>query len=87
MQKDIHEIKQKVDQVFNALLGNQLTQDGGLVGRIMDLEKENSDLRKKIEDIESKGAKSDIKMNIIWAVGGVLAAALLKFFMDYITNK
>lgn len=87
MQEDIRGIKNKLDQLFTALMGSEIAKDGGLVSRLERLEDENEKLRGKIEDMEKNTVKSDTRLNIIWALIGFVGASLGGFLINYITKK
>lgn len=97
MQKDIHEIKTKVDDLFTALMGSKVAQDGGLVGRIVELEKENSTLREEIQKtrmelqesiqlLENKAEKSKWMVGVLWIGAGAGLATLISFLLSLLKN-
>lgn len=77
----------KMDTVISALMGNDLTKDGGLVGRIIDLEKSVAVMEEKIEKLENEKSKSEIYVKILWAAGGVVCTILLTILLNYIFKK
>jgi hypothetical protein len=50
-QTDFKDMKDKVNQMYYAMLGNDLTKDGGLVGRIQKLETASDEMQKGYQKI------------------------------------
>jgi hypothetical protein len=73
MQQDIHDIKKNVDEIKNVLVGNQLANDGGLIKRISDLEKEMVAMK-----------KNTMYLNLLWAALGVIGTAVIMFLFNKI---
>lgn len=97
MQTDIHEIKQKIDDLFTALMGSKVAKDGGLVGRIVELEKENSLLREEIQknrkelqqnldELTKKAEKSNWMIGVLWVGAGAGLAMLVSFLLSLLKN-
>jgi hypothetical protein len=94
MQKDIHDIKKKVDgmggnleKVLGALMGNDLAKDGGLIARITELEEQNEEILKELETIKSDRAKTEWYLKLLWTASGFIAAAIFQFILDHILKK
>ena len=73
MQQDLHDIKKNVDEIKNVLVGNQLANDGGLIKRISDLEKEMVAMK-----------KNTMYLNLLWAALGVIGTAVIMFLFNKI---
>lgn len=76
------EMGEKLDQVYYAMLGSELTKDGGLIGRIIQLEKDVAVLEQKTESLERERNKSDIYVKILWAAGGVICTGILGYILS-----
>jgi hypothetical protein len=94
MQKDIHDIKKKVDgmgtnleKVLGALMGNDLAKDGGLIARITELEEQNESILKELESLKADRAKKDWYLNLLWTAAGFIAAAIFQFVLEHILKK
>lgn len=94
MQNDIEQIKMivknqdlKVDKMYYALMGNEIAKDGGLVGRIQTLEKENEELREELEAFKTDKAKSDLYIKWIWALVSGLVSMVFGYVMTLIFKK
>ena len=90
IKKDVSEIKQKTEQMFYALMGNELSKDGGLVKRIVDNEVEAEKLslridslaeRIDIQDFETK--KKNIHLTLVWSLSSVIITALILKLIDH----
>lgn len=76
MQQDIHDIKKNVDEIKNVLVGNQLANDGGLIKRISELEREMLAMK-----------KNTMYLNLLWAALGVICTAVIMFLFNSIFKK
>lgn len=79
MQNDIKEIKEqfsdmreKVDKMYYALIGNELAQDGGLVQRIKDNEIEVVKMQKQIDALVKRHDRNALYLKIIWTMVGTI---------------
>lgn len=80
------DLSKKMDMVLTALMGNDLTRDGGLVGRIIELEKEKEILKARVEILEKDKTKTDLQVKIMWGLGGSTLAAIIGYVLSLI-NK
>lgn len=84
MEEKIASIDTKLTQVVDAILGNPLTKNGGVVNEI-------ESLKNKLKELESKQEKQDIKLEkqeefkrrIVWTISIIIAAALI---IQYFAN-
>lgn len=87
IKKDIHNFNQKFDKLFTALLGSEIGKDGGLVGRIDDLEKQVEKLVTENNELKKENTKRDLYLNIIWAIGGAIFTAIGLYVLNTIILK
>ncbi len=87
MQKDIEHISNKVDELLIALKGSDLSKDGGLIGRIQQLEEENDLLRKEVELIKSSNTKTEMYVKIIWTLVGAFGSGIFMYVLNLIFKK
>lgn len=94
MQGDIEQIKQsqvqqgkQMDKIAQALLGNEIGKDGGLVGRIEDLEKELTKTKIELETVKQEAAKSRWHLNIVYLCCGAVAMGILGQILTFIFKK
>lgn len=86
MQNDLKDVREKVDKMFYALMGNDLTNDGGLIKRIIELEEENLKLRKEMQDMRLDATKAGLYIKIIWGMAGALGASILALALKTMFN-
>jgi len=88
---DVAEIKNglttlsmKVAMVYDALKGNELSGDGGLVKDINNIKKETKELEKRIVLVEKGQSRNDIYIYIISGFAGVLITLIITHFLNLI---
>lgn len=86
--KDVHEIKNtlqkfglKLEIVHNALVGNEILKDGGIVADLLTQKAEIMALTKRVLAVEAKEDKRQVYIRITWGAVGALLAVLLNFFV------
>jgi len=82
MQKDIHDIKTTVAEMYNALIGSKLSNDGGIIRRVADLENENMLLKQDVESMKKSGMKNDLYLKLLWWVLGLITAAIIMYLFQ-----
>lgn len=94
MQTDIEQIKismadqgNKVHKMYLALMGSDIARDGGLVGRIEDLEKDAKEIKNSLIEIKADASKNRWHVNVMWGASGAVAMALFSLFLSYIFKK
>jgi hypothetical protein len=85
---DIHVIKNnlttfglKLELVYAALTGNEISKDEGLVGEIKQQKLELQKLTIRVEIMETKERKRQIYVNIIYAAVGVIMTVIFEYFI------
>lgn len=84
MRTDITNMKAKVDKMYYALMGNEIGKDGGLVGRIEELEVVTEKHDKSIQDLKDTNVKVLVYQKIMWTAIGFAAAALFSVLLSNI---
>ena len=91
LQKDMHEVKLKVSEMYYALMGNPLSKDGGLIGRIDRIEKrlENNDDRmdkqeKRIDKQDEKQSIITVYQKVAYIIGGAIGSAILNYIFNHL---
>lgn len=88
LEQDINSIKNnlsafgmKLEMVYAALVGNEISKDGGLVADIAGQQKQISRLKERIERVERSESKRRFYVNLIWgAVCSIIALIIGHFF-------
>lgn len=81
---DMKDMKGKVDEMYNALMGNRITKDGGLVGRIEDLEKSDEKLDGRVSKLEDNHIRLQVYQRIMWTSVGFVAASIFSYILTLI---
>lgn len=86
--KDVHEIKNtltkfdvRLQLVYNSLVGNEISRDGGLVGDILNQAAEIKALEKRVEAIEKAETKRRFYVNIIWGTTSAIITMILTILL------
>jgi hypothetical protein len=77
LRDDVSQIKNKVGKLFTALLGDDITKNGGLVQRLNNAESNVEELSERINNIEKKNIKVSVYVGLLWAAAGGVAMAIL----------
>lgn len=84
---DIHTIKNalttlglKVELVYAALTGNEISKDEGLVGEIKQQKESIRKLSERVDKVEKNESKRQVYVTIIWAAIGFILAMLFNHF-------
>jgi hypothetical protein len=72
----------KVDEMYDALMGSRIGKDGGLVGRIEDLELITDKHSKSIVELNEKNVKVEVYQKIMWGCVGGVAAMLFTYVIN-----
>jgi hypothetical protein len=86
LREDLHIIKEKVDRLYLAFVGNDLTQDGGVVKRVSDLEEDVALLKEHYDESSKKDFKILFYLRIVWILVGGLGFELIKYILDIIAK-
>ena len=89
LKSDIHTIKNnlttlglKLELVYAALTGNEISKDEGLVGDIKGQKKALEKLTERVDVIEKKENKRQIYLHIIYGAIGFIIALILNYFFN-----
>jgi hypothetical protein len=84
LRKELYEIKGTLHLVHSALIGNPLTNDGGMVKRMVEAEERVENIEKKIISMDKINIKLKVYVAILWAMAGSVATSI---FVLIITKK
>lgn len=87
LKEELIGMKEKLGEVYYALIGNKLAGDGGLVKRVLDSESELEKLSMRVDLIERKAIRSDLYVRWLWAAGGFILAAVATIIIKSIFNQ
>lgn len=76
MKLDVDEIKSGLGEIKSALLGSALTQDGGLIKRVIENESRMDKLTIRVSEIERKESEQHVYIKILWTIAGTVLVVL-----------
>jgi hypothetical protein len=68
--EDFATMRQQVNEMYTALIGNQISKDGGMVRRLADVEI-------KVSKMEKVTSKIGWQVGLLWASGGIIVTGIL----------
>ena len=78
IRQELTTLNLRVGLVYDALKGNDLLKDGGIVGDIVDLKTEQKTINKRIDEYESKEKLRRVYTSILWVIAGFLSALFVQ---------
>lgn len=87
MKKDLHEMKGQMKEVYQALVGNDLSGEGGFKGRQLEHEQRIKALEKFRDEYELRSSKIEFYQKIIWALCGGGAVTLIGYLLQLLVHK
>ncbi|GEM_PF-1923065 len=97
LEQEVHDIKNKLQrwevdmyllkEVHEALIGNRIGQDGGLVKRVTKIENSVDEMCDRLEEVEKKEDQSSLYIKIIWTLGGTLVGTVLTLIARHFISK
>lgn len=84
---DVAEIKEKTHQMYFALMGNDLTKDGGLISRIIKVEGKIAIIDEKMIEIDKRDDRKSFYLSVIWAFVGVISGGIFTSLITYFLKK
>ncbi|HET6255873.1 MAG TPA: hypothetical protein VFE32_17480 [Puia sp.] len=84
IKKDVAAFGQKLDNIHYALVGNELARDGGLIQRVIDLEKQKENLEERVDRIEKTAIKSNTQVKLMWSMAGGTIALIFTYIVEHI---
>jgi hypothetical protein len=77
MEQSVEEIKQDISVIKSALVGNELTKDSGLIGRVTTLQAEIEFLKNDLKVLQDERTRNSVYIKQLSFVTGVLVTAFL----------
>lgn len=84
LERTVGDIHGKLDEVHGAIIGNPLTQDGGMAKRLSLAEKQLNELEERLEVAEKKQLKYNIYVIVMWTCVGGSASFLFAYVLQLI---
>ena len=77
MEQSVEEIKQDISVIKSALVGNELTKDSGLIGRVTTLQAEIDFLKSDLKVLQDDRTRNAVYIKQLSFVTGGLVTALI----------
>jgi outer membrane murein-binding lipoprotein Lpp len=87
LEKDMRDLSSKMGNLYIAILGSDITKDGGMVGRIIQLEAQVKTLESKVEEMETAKVKTELYVKIMWGMVGAFASGIFLYVLNLIFYK
>jgi hypothetical protein len=82
LDKSVLELKETLIKVHDAIVGNELTKDGGISKRLYQAEKDLEDVKTRLENAEKKQIKYNVYVIIMWVALGGVAASIFAYILQ-----
>ena len=82
IKSDVAEIKEQTQEMFNALMGNKLTQDGGLVLRLIKLETQTAKMDLKIDAVAKQEDRKMMYLGALWVSIGAVVGMIISYIIQ-----
>lgn len=88
LKEKVENIDEKVEKIYNAVVGDKSMGNVGMAERIIDVEIEMEKLRIEIKNLEKKKIEDAVYMNMIKKLGWFSIAAILAFlFKEFVFTR
>jgi hypothetical protein len=87
LREELDTIKKKVGDIYDALLGNGILKDGGLVGKIKHIESEQMLMKVEIAAIKKGYEKIEVYQKIMWGAMGTVSGLVIAYCIQQWFSK
>ena len=87
IQRELLTLKSSVDIIRDAIVGNDITKDKGLLGRLERLETKVRFLEEQVKEFDLSRAKNSVYISQLAYVSGAIAIAFIGFIVNQILNR
>lgn len=87
LEKAVGDIKDTLNQVHGAIIGNPLSEDGGMSKRLTDAEEKIDELEAELNTVKTKQIKYNIYTIIMWTSLGAVVAMIFALVIQSIFKK
>ena len=84
MEQSVEEIKTDISVIRTALVGNELSNDKGLVGDILVLKAEQELLKAEVKQLTEEKIKNSIYIRLITWLSTIIGAGVIGLVLKYI---
>lgn len=87
LEKEFSEIKEILNEVHTAIIGNPLTKDGGMIARLVTAEQQLEKLELRVNDAEKKQIKYNVYTKLMWLLSGGIISIVFAYILELIFKK
>lgn len=87
LKERFNEIKEILNEVHSAIIGNPLTKDGGMAARLIMAEEELERLKVTVSEIDKKQIKYNLYTRLMWVMGGAIISIVFAYILQLIFKK
>lgn len=84
MEQSVEEIRTDISVIKTALIGNELSNDKGLVGDILVLKAEQELLKSEVKQLTEEKIKNSIYIRLITWLSAIIGTGVIGFVLKYI---
>ena len=84
MEQSVEEIRTDISVIKTALIGNELSNDKGLVGDILVLKAEQELLKAEVKQLTEEKIKNSIYIRLITWLSAIIGTGVIGFVLKYI---
>lgn len=84
MEQSVEEIRTDISVIKTALVGNELSNDKGLVGDILVLKAEQELLKAEVKQLTEEKIKNSIYIRLITWLSAIIGTGVIGFVLKYI---
>lgn len=87
LEKEFGEIKEILNEVHSAIIGNPLTKDGGIVARLLTAEQQLEKLEVRVNEADKKQIKYNVYTKLMWVLAGGIISIIFAYILELIFKK
>lgn len=87
LEREVSDMKKKLNEIHGAIVGNPLTKDGGITQRLLEAEERITQFEQRLEVAEKKQIKYNVYTVVMWTSLGGVAMAIFLYVIDLIIKR
>lgn len=80
----IKEINKKVSLMYHALVGNEITKDGGLIQRVTDIESDLKKQEQRMDQFHDKLTMLKVYEKVLWLTAGGIISGIIGYLINHV---
>lgn len=86
LSENVKGISETVNEISFALMGNKFTKDGGIIGKMIQMDSHLISIEKRVELLEKATGKKDAQDKIMWTIVGAVGSSVLYLIINFIIS-